>query len=265
MLWGGAFAPRSLHRPRLLDTPGVRHVGPLCDSPWRALSRERPRCDEANGQLPGLGKFSPVPPQSGPTETVAGRSERCPHDMRQLGESSPLLCPGSARYRLMIAHSSILARRSLSTQPIPRASEWSHLQHLPSQKFAVWCCIDPLNLRRLFLRCLVPFAPFHSPSAVGLVPPLRGFRALGLERYRTGWNQMFDVLKKQGIGISVHFIPLHLHPYYRDNYGYFPKDFPMASSVFERIISLPIYPKMAEVDIQYVIEVVATLIKAHRR
>ena len=88
---------------------------------------------------------------------------------------------------------------------------------------------------------------------------------LNLECLRIGRNEMIDLMKKQGIGTSVHFIPLHLHPYYRDNYRYFPNDFPVASSVFERIISLPIYPKMTELDIQYVIEVVATLIKANRR
>jgi len=88
---------------------------------------------------------------------------------------------------------------------------------------------------------------------------------LDLERLRIGRNEMIDLLKKQGIGTSVHFIPLHLHPYYRDNYGYSPKDFPVASSVFERIISLPIYPKMTEADIQYTIEVVTAIIQAHRR
>ncbi len=88
---------------------------------------------------------------------------------------------------------------------------------------------------------------------------------LNLERLRIGRNEMIDLLKKEGIGTSVHFIPLHLHPYYRDNYGYLPKDFPVASAVFERIISLPIYPKMTEADIRRIIEVVSTLIQAHRR
>jgi perosamine synthetase len=88
---------------------------------------------------------------------------------------------------------------------------------------------------------------------------------LNLERLRIGRNEVIDLLKKQGIGTSVHFIPLHLHPYYRDNYGYFPKDFPVASAVFERIISLPIYPKMTEADIHRIIEVVATVIQANRR
>jgi dTDP-4-amino-4,6-dideoxygalactose transaminase len=88
---------------------------------------------------------------------------------------------------------------------------------------------------------------------------------LDLERLRIGRNEMIDLLKKQGIGTSVHFIPLHFHPYYRDNYGYLPKDFPVASAVFERIISLPIYPKMTDADVQRVIEVVTRLIQENRR
>jgi perosamine synthetase len=88
---------------------------------------------------------------------------------------------------------------------------------------------------------------------------------LDLDRLRIGRNEMIDLLKKEGIGTSVHFIPLHLHPYYRDNYGYLQKDFPVASAVFDRIISLPIYPKMTEADIRRIIEVVSTLTQGHRR
>jgi len=88
---------------------------------------------------------------------------------------------------------------------------------------------------------------------------------LDLERLRIGRNEMIDLMKKEGIGTSVHFIPLHLHPFYRDNYGYLPNNFPVASAVFERIISLPIYPKMTEADIQHIIEVVKMLIQTHRR
>jgi dTDP-4-amino-4,6-dideoxygalactose transaminase len=68
-------------------------------------------------------------------------------------------------------------------------------------------------------------------------------------------------LKKEGIGCSVHFIPLHLHPYYRETWGYRPADFPVAGKVFERIISLPLYPKMTEADVQRVITAVRKLIK----
>lgn len=88
---------------------------------------------------------------------------------------------------------------------------------------------------------------------------------LELEQLRIGRNEIIELLKKYGIGTSVHFIPLHLHPYYKHTYGFSPDDFPVASQVFERIISLPIYPKMTEADVQRVIDVVSALIREYRR
>ena len=82
---------------------------------------------------------------------------------------------------------------------------------------------------------------------------------------RIGRNEVIDCLKKHHIGTSVHFIPLHLHPYYRNTFGYRPEDFPIASAVFERIISLPIYPKMSEDDVQKVIEAVREIIWQYQR
>jgi dTDP-4-amino-4,6-dideoxygalactose transaminase len=84
------------------------------------------------------------------------------------------------------------------------------------------------------------------------------------ERLRIERDRMIDLLKKEGIGCSVHFIPLHLHPYYRETWGYRPADLPVASKVFERIISLPLYPKMTEADVQRVITAVRKLIKDYR-
>jgi perosamine synthetase len=88
---------------------------------------------------------------------------------------------------------------------------------------------------------------------------------LDLERLRIGRNEFIALLKQEGIGTSVHFIPLHLHPYYRDTFGFGPADFPHASFVFERIVSLPIYPKMTEADVQRVIDTVRGLVRQHRR
>jgi dTDP-4-amino-4,6-dideoxygalactose transaminase len=88
---------------------------------------------------------------------------------------------------------------------------------------------------------------------------------LNLEQLRISRHEFIELLKKENIGTSVHFIPLHLHPYYRDTFGYRPEDFPAASAVFERIISLPIYPKMTEADVQRVIDTVRALVKQHRR
>jgi perosamine synthetase len=88
---------------------------------------------------------------------------------------------------------------------------------------------------------------------------------LDLEQLRINRNEFITLLKQENIGTSVHFIPLHLHPYYRDTFGYRPKDFPTASAVFERIVSLPIYTKMTEADVERVIETVRRLVKRHRR
>lgn len=72
-------------------------------------------------------------------------------------------------------------------------------------------------------------------------------------------------LVAMNIGVSVHFIPLHLHPYYRDKYGFAPTDFPNAYEAFQRILSLPLYPKMTDEDVQDVIDAVRSLAEEHRR
>lgn len=65
-----------------------------------------------------------------------------------------------------------------------------------------------------------------------------------------------EELKSRNIGTSVHFIPLHIHPYYREMYGYTPEDYPVAYSEYLREISLPIYSKMSERDVQDVVDAV---------
>lgn len=75
--------------------------------------------------------------------------------------------------------------------------------------------------------------------------------AIGLDR-----SQFIDELTRENIGTSVHFIPLHLHPYYRKVYGYKKGDFPNAEYVYERIISLPLYPLMSESDVQDIVDAI---------
>jgi perosamine synthetase len=88
---------------------------------------------------------------------------------------------------------------------------------------------------------------------------------LETERLRIDRAEFITALKDRGIGTSVHFIPLHMHPYYRDTFGYKPEDFPVASRVFERIISLPIYPAMSEQNVQRVIGAVTDVVEKNRR
>jgi perosamine synthetase len=78
-------------------------------------------------------------------------------------------------------------------------------------------------------------------------------------------NQFVEALRERQIGASVHFIPLHMHPYYRDQMGYRKEDFPVATSVFETILSIPIYPKMSPDQVTRVIEAVRDIAVRHRR
>ena len=80
---------------------------------------------------------------------------------------------------------------------------------------------------------------------------------LNLEQLRLDRAQFFTELKRRNIGASVHFIPLHVHPYYRETYGYRPEDFPVAYREYQREISLPIYSKMSDDDVRDVIESVS--------
>ncbi len=87
---------------------------------------------------------------------------------------------------------------------------------------------------------------------------------LNLEHLSIDRTQFISALNKRNIGVGVHFIPLHLHPYYRDTYGYKPEDFPVAYREYQREISLPIYSKMSNRDVQDVIEVVTEVANKSR-
>jgi perosamine synthetase len=88
---------------------------------------------------------------------------------------------------------------------------------------------------------------------------------LELDRLSIGRNEFVQLLQREQIGCSVHFIPLHLHPYYQNTWGYQAGDFPTATGVYERTVSLPLYPKMTGADVQRVITIVREIIRLNRR
>jgi dTDP-4-amino-4,6-dideoxygalactose transaminase len=65
-----------------------------------------------------------------------------------------------------------------------------------------------------------------------------------------------DELHRQNIGTGVHYISVHLHPYYRDRFGYQPEDFPNALWLSERTLSIPLSPKLSDDDVERIIEAV---------
>jgi dTDP-4-amino-4,6-dideoxygalactose transaminase len=70
-------------------------------------------------------------------------------------------------------------------------------------------------------------------------------------------DELIEEMRRAGVGTSVHFIPLHLHSYYRDTFGYRPEDFPVATRAADCILSLPLYPDMQPPDVAYVAEMLA--------
>ena len=71
---------------------------------------------------------------------------------------------------------------------------------------------------------------------------------------------VIEALREHGIGTSVHFIPLHMHPYYRDTLRTEPGRFPVASREYERVISLPIWPDMTDRDLQRVVSALESVL-----
>jgi len=69
-------------------------------------------------------------------------------------------------------------------------------------------------------------------------------------------DDLFQKLRDNGIGTSVHFIPIHNHTYYKNTYNYNKDDYPVANKVFKESLSLPIYPGLTDVEINYIIEMV---------
>ncbi len=83
--------------------------------------------------------------------------------------------------------------------------------------------------------------------------PLR----LQLERLRAGRGDVFRALRAENIGVNVHYIPVHRHPYYRDRFGYKDGAYPIAEDAYERLISLPMFHGMSDGDVEDVVNAVS--------
>jgi perosamine synthetase len=117
------------------------------------------------------------------------------------------------------------------------------------------------RLSRGPLSDVVELPPGPGPATVHArhLYPIRLHAADGINR-----GTVIERLAADGIGTSVHFIPLHMHPYYRRTYGYEPQDLPVAAGEYEREISLPIYPDLSESDIDRVCEALAAALSPQR-
>ena len=133
-------------------------------------------------------------------------------------------------------------RVKVSKQPIliPVAQE---IARRYTQAFANNPLINPLKLRR------------DVSHAFHLFITKIGSTEEDLDRSR-----IFSALRNQGIGVNVHYIPVHLHPFYRNTFGTALGDCPVSERAYEKIISLPIYPAMSDEDVDSVIHVLNEVI-----
>ncbi len=112
------------------------------------------------------------------------------------------------------------------------------------------------NLLKEVPGIITPQEKGYTHHSYHLYPVLIEPEVLGLNR-----DYLIDKLKEWNIGTSVHFIPLHFHPYYKKKYQYCRGDFPVAEWLFEREVSLPLFPEMSLEDAEYVVRCIREIIK----
>jgi len=120
--------------------------------------------------------------------------------------------------------------------------------------------LDPLNQKRIELAQIYDQLFQEIPEIE--TPVTRPYATRNGHLYPIlgkNWNlemraQFIELMKSLNVGVSVHYIPTHRHPYYRDQFGLKPENYPVTEDVYTRIVSLPIYPDMTEEDVCYVVE-----------
>jgi dTDP-4-amino-4,6-dideoxygalactose transaminase len=86
---------------------------------------------------------------------------------------------------------------------------------------------------------------------------------LNLDRIAISRDELISEMRQRNIACSVHFIPIHLHRYYREKYGYAAEDFPVAYREYQRLVSLPLSPRMTDEDVDAVIAAVTDVVHTH--
>jgi perosamine synthetase len=88
---------------------------------------------------------------------------------------------------------------------------------------------------------------------------------LNLERLTANRAQIFRALRAENIGVNVHYIPVHCHPYYRDRFGNRDGEYPIAENAYARLISLPMFHAMSDEDVKDVIKAVTKILRYYSK
>jgi perosamine synthetase len=82
-------------------------------------------------------------------------------------------------------------------------------------------------------------------------------------RLRVGRRRIFAALQAEGIGVNVHYIPVHLHPFYRERFGTAEGTCPVAEAAYEELVTLPVFPSMSDQDVGDVVRAVRKVVTAY--
>ena len=100
-------------------------------------------------------------------------------------------------------------------------------------------------------KIIIPTEKIYAKSAWHIYPiQIRG----------AGRKEVFEKLFKLAVGAQVHYVPLHIQPFYQKRFGYKKGDFPIAEKYYEGAITLPLFPKMTDKEVQYVIDSVKKIL-----
>ena len=78
-------------------------------------------------------------------------------------------------------------------------------------------------------------------------------------------NQVASDMTARGIGVGIHYRPVHLEPFYREKYGHYPGEFPVAEDAAERVLTLPFWPEMKDEDITTVVKILADIVRKSQK
>ncbi|MDL0120421.1 DegT/DnrJ/EryC1/StrS family aminotransferase [Halobacterium salinarum] len=119
---------------------------------------------------------------------------------------------------------------------------------------------------------------YHYDNALADVPGLRTpptaensdpFYHLYAVEIRDGFGcdrtEFVNAMHDENIGVQVHYVPLHHHPFFQDKYGYEKGDFPVSEDVYDGLVSLPLFPEMDETDVRNVVEAVKRIRQYHKQ
>lgn len=106
---------------------------------------------------------------------------------------------------------------------------------------------------------VTPFENEYSKSGYHIYVLL-----LNLDKLKCGRKEIFEALQAENIGVNVHYLPVYLHPYYK-KLGYKKGECPVAEDIYNRMITIPLFPSMSDKDIKDVIEAVKKVLNYYRK